>query len=175
MTPSSADRPDSTPNRSNGVATAVVRRVAMLFAVALSPLAVAQPSQEDVFRSIQDSVGGSAETPDLLPYVAGAVGLLLMVVLISQRRKRVAAPRSLNNRGKLLKEIVRSVPIRSREMKQLKIVAENADTDGPQPNPLTLLLCPSLMAKTIQSKRLKIDRRALTSVARKAGLQVSRK
>ena len=133
------------------------------------------PSQEDVFRSIQDSVGGETETPDLLPYVAGAVGLLILIILISQRRKRVAAPRAVNHQGKLLREIVKVVPIRPREMKQLKIVADNTDADGPQPSPLTLLLCPSVMAKTMQNKRLKIDRRAMTSIARKAGLQVTKK
>ncbi|QOV90292.1 hypothetical protein [Humisphaera borealis] len=135
----------------------------------------AGPSQEDVFRSIQDSVGGNTDAPDLLPYVAGAVGLLLLVVIVSQRRKRVVTTKSLNHQGKLLREIVKSVPIRGREMKQLKIVAENTETDGPQPSPLTLLLCPSVMARTIQRQRMKVDRRALMSIARKAGLQVAKK
>lgn len=135
----------------------------------------AAPSQEDVFKSIQDSVGGQTPTPDLLPYAAGVVGLLLLLVVIAQRKKKVVVPRSLNHQGKLMREVLKVVPLRSREVKQLKLIAENTSADGVQPSPLTLLLCPSLMAATIQSKRLKADRRALASVARKAGLQVTRK
>lgn len=144
--------------------------------LAATPLHAA-PTQEEFFQSLRDSVGGETESPPFLPYAAGIVGLLLLLVWISQRQKqkRVITPRSLNHQGKLMKEIVRTVPIRGREMKQLKVVAENAEVDGPKPSPLTLLLCPSLMAKTIQGKRLKVDRRALASIARKAGLTVTKK
>lgn len=148
-----------------------------LLALLPSVPAAAAPTQQDVFRSIQESVGGQTESPTFLPYAAGIAGLLLLLVWISQRQKqrRVIAPRSLNHQGKLLKEIVKAVPIRNREMKQLKVVAENVETDAGQPSPLTLLLCPSLMARTIQGKRLKVDRRALASIARKAGLVVTKK
>lgn len=142
----------------------------------LASSASAAPSQEDVFRSIQDSVGGETESPAFLPYAAGIAGLLLLVLAIGQRKKKVVvATRSLNHHGKLMREILKTVPLRAAEVKQLKTIAENTDADGAQPSPLVLLLCPSLIAKTVQTKRMKLDRRAMASIARKAGLQVTRK
>ena len=159
-----------------------VRGRLMLFLVTLLSSAVAAaparaaPTQEDVFRSIQDNVGGSTvDTSQFVPFALAAAGLVLLLVVASQRRKRVVAPRPLNHQGKLLREVLKSVPLRGREVKQLKAIAEHADAGRPLASPLTLLLCPSVMAKTIQGKRFKVDRRALASVARKAGLQVTRK
>jgi len=135
----------------------------------------AAPSQEDVFRSIQDSVGGESESPAFLPYAAGIAGLMLLVLAIGQRRKKVVLTRAVNHQGKLMRELLKTVPLRSGELKQLKTIAENTDTGGPPPSPLTLLLCPSLIARTVQTKRIKMDRRSMASIARKAGLQVTRK
>jgi hypothetical protein len=138
--------------------------------------AVAAPSQEDVFRSIQTNVGGgTVDSSKSLPILMAVIGFVLLLIVASQRRKRVVVPKALNHQGKLLREVLKAVPLRAKEVKQLKVLAENADADEPLASPLTLLLCPSLMARTIQSKRLKVDRRALASVARKAGLQVTRK
>ena len=146
------------------------------FLVAAAATPRAAPTQEDVFRSIQDNVGGTPmDTSKLLPFALAAVGLVLLLIVASQRRKRVVAPRALNHQGKLLREVLKTVPLRGKEVKQLKAIAEHADGGQPLASPLTLLLCPSVMAKTIQSKRFKVDRRALASVARKAGLQVTRR
>jgi hypothetical protein len=134
------------------------------------------PTQEEVFRSIQDNVGGSdLDASKLTPVLIAAAGLVLLLVVAGQRKKRVVRPKALNHHGKLMREVLKTVPLRGKEVKQLKALGEHADADQPLASPLTLLLCPSLMAKTIQSKRVKVDRRALASVARKAGLQVTRR
>ena len=70
----------------------------MLLLVTLLPLAVAAapargaPTQEEVFRSIQDNVGGTTvDTSKFMPFVLAAVGLILLLIVASQRRKRVVA------------------------------------------------------------------------------------
>jgi hypothetical protein len=142
------------------------------------PLAAtaAAPTQQDVFRSIQDNVGGSqVDSSQFLYVLLGLVCLIVILAIITQQRKRVVRRKTANHPGKLLREILRAVPLKKRELKQLKLVADNADTDLPVQNPLSLMLCPSVIARTIQKKRLKADRRALISVARKAGLHVAKK
>lgn len=153
-----------------------LRLVAFFAAVLVSIVAYAKPpTQEDVFKSIQENVEGNLDGNLLLGILLGIIGLIVLLAFVTRQKKRVVHPKALNHQGKLLREVLKTVPIKGRELKQLKIVAEHVEGDRPIASPLTLLLCPSLMAKTIQTKRMKIDRRALMSVARKAGLQVSKK
>jgi hypothetical protein len=152
--------------------------VAALLAVA--PSAGAAPTQEDVFRSIQHNVGGGGggevDATLLLVGMFGLIAVVVVVSLVNRYRARAGSPKARNHQGKLLREVLKAVPLKGREVKQLKLLADHAEADGPLASPLTLLLCPSLMAKTIQTgKRVKFDRRALLSVARKAGLQVTKR
>lgn len=161
---------------SKRIADAFCRSSCFLLLAGAPPVLAGTPSQEEVFRSIQTNVGGGeVDASRVLPILLAAAGFVLLLVVASQRRKRVVAPKPLRHQGKLLREVLRTVPLRGREVKLLKALAENAGADEAVTSPLTLLLCPSLMARTIKSKRVKIDGRALASVARKAGLQVTRK
>ena len=148
--------------------------------------APAQPTQEDVFRSIstnvsQPSNGGGA----VLAVVAGVIGLLVLVAAISNRRSRPASPRVLLSHGKLLKEVMRSIPLRPAELKQLKLLADTpggggADGggggggDAPLESPLTLLLCPSVLARAAKNPRARLNRRLLAQIARKLGVPARR-
>jgi hypothetical protein len=143
--------------------------------LSLTSPATAAPTQQDVFRSIQDNVSGEVDTSKFLYVLGGIIALVILIGVLGRQRKRAITRRSLNHPGKLLREVLKAAPLKTKELKQLKILADNADVDRPLTNPLTLMLCPSVMARTIQAKRLKFDRRALTSIARKAGLQVVRK
>ena len=142
----------------------------------------AQPTQEEVFRSIKENVGESkTDYSKLLPYLVAGAGFVVLLALLSQRRREETAPKALNHQGKLLKEVLRSIPLRAAELKQLRILAEEG-RDEPLESPLTLLLCPSLLAEAIQSRQAsgskgkgKLDRQAVLDVARKAGLVTGKK
>src|SRR4051812_29702261 len=93
----------------NGQRTSIGRR-AILLAVFCSSFIVhtssllATPTQEEVFKSINENVGQSTEPGKFMALIFGAAGVVILLVLFSQRRKRDVAPRSLNHQGKLLKE-----------------------------------------------------------------------
>ncbi len=140
----------------------------------LIPVAIASaaPTQEEVFRSIQENVGESANSGHVLALFADGAGVLILLAVFSQRPNRVVAPKTLHHQGKLLKEIMKSVPLRSAELKQLKMLAEeSARRDGVEPlqSPLTLLLCPSVLAKALRSRPAKLDRKVLAGIVRKLG------
>jgi hypothetical protein len=133
-------------------------------------------TQEEFFRSMQQSVDGGGSAGDagrvLILIVAGAALIGLVMMLGKQRtRKAVAASRAMNNPRKLLKEITRASRVTSGEMRQLKVLAEQGSCD----NPITLLLCPSLLVKGIQQQGSKADRQVLLQLAKKMGLTKQKK
>jgi hypothetical protein len=154
----------------------------LLVLTALSTPALATPTQEDVFRSIQDNVNDSgAGSGKVLALFAGAGALVILLVLLSQRRKRELTPRTLHHQGKLLKEVMRTTGLKPVELKQLKLLAEESkvgdEADAVQ-SPLTLLLCPSVLAKAVHARpprgsgkgASKVDRKVVAQVVRKLGL-----
>lgn len=133
----------------------------------------AQPTQEDVFRSIADNVSGGggadADAGKFLAVIGAAIALVLLLALINNRRTRVLRPRSLQHPAKLVKEVLKATPLRQAELRQLKLLSEQSKTTGDHPveSPLTFLLCPSLLARTMKTPPQKVDRRVISQLARK--------
>jgi uncharacterized membrane protein YccC len=121
---------------------------------------------DDVVKSTRQKLGESPDSTRMLAVLLGAAAIVLLLVLFNYRRKRQAAPRPLRHHGKLLREILRQLPLRSGELKQLKLLAQRQECA----NPLVLLLCPSLLAKGIQSRPAQSDRKTLGHLAKKAGV-----
>jgi hypothetical protein len=132
-------------------------------------------TQDDVFKSIKENVseseGGGRR---LLIVLLGLIAIVLMLVALSARRKTDSAgPRALHHPGKLLKEVSRQIPLRPAELKQLKLLAHAHRDDAGRPvdNPLVLLLCPSALVAAMRASRAtRVDRKVMTSLARKLGL-----
>ena len=144
----------------------------LLLTFDVSP-ALAAPSQEDVFGSIRQNVGQrSQDSGKGMAILAGGAGALIMVLLVgSKLRRRQSAPKPVNHSGRLLREVMKTVPLKPRELKQLKLLAEESRRDGAEPveSPLTLLLCPSVLARTLKGRPSKVDRAVLAQVVRKMG------
>ena len=120
---------------------------------------LAKAKLEDVFRSTRESMTPSIGFGPLVPLLLAAVGLALLLLLLNLRRKRVATPASLNSPKRLMKEVGKTLPMKSGEMRQLRELAESLNLESP----VTLLLCPSLLAKAIAAKPVE-ERKALNSL-----------
>jgi hypothetical protein len=131
---------------------------------------LATPTQEEVLKSIGDNVGESVDPAKLLATVFGIAAVIILIALVSQRRKRIITPKTLNHPGKLLKEVARSVNLKPAEIRQLKLLADAAELSSP----LLLLICPSVLGKALKRGGVKLDRQALNSIARKIGPAMSR-
>jgi hypothetical protein len=131
---------------------------------------MANPTQEEVFKSIQDGVGSKTDYRMFLVVVSVMAGSIILAALFGQRRKGEVVVKTVNHPGKLLKEIIKLVPIRPREIKQLKTLCEHTPLPegGSVRSPLTLILCPSVLAKAVQNPRCKADRRVIQQVLRKS-------
>ena len=125
----------------------------------------ATPTQDEVFKSIQDNVGATTDPKKFFAFMAGAAGLVVLLAVLSNRKKRQVTPRVLNHQGKLLKEIVRQIDLRPVEVRQLKVLADSQNVSSP----LTLLLCPSVLTKAVKERAGKVDRKVILAVAKKLG------
>jgi hypothetical protein len=135
--------------------------------------------QEDVFRSLKtDLTESGCSSSTMIGLLAGGIGLLLVLAFFSRQNKRQAAPKAVNHEGKLLKEIFKNIPLKPAEHKQLRLLASaynahKSQDDASRPaidNPLVMLLCPSLFARSIQVKPPKIDKKLVAGMALKMGL-----
>jgi hypothetical protein len=72
---------------------------------------------------------------------------------------------------------MKTVPLKPAELKQLKLLVERkrAEEDGAGEasveNPLTLILCPSVLVRAMRNPPPKVDRKVIAQLARKLGAQ----
>ncbi len=121
--------------------------------------------QEDVFKSISDNVGGSTDPKFFYILALAGAGFVLLLIVVNSFKNRQARPRAVNHQGKLLKELLKKIPLKGGEVKQLKAMANEQGCASP----LTLVLCPSLLAKGMNTKG-KADKRVVMGVAKKMGI-----
>ncbi len=152
-------------------ASGMVRLLAGVLVVFATGFANAGPTQNDVFKSIQESVGERHEvnsTPVILLALGGGLVLATLVYMSRREQKKFAAPEALNHPGKLSKELVKEVRLKPAEMRQLKMLADSiGDQIGERPDPLALLLCPSLLAKGVSANPAKMDKKVVAQVVRR--------
>jgi hypothetical protein len=129
-----------------------------------------QLKQEDVFKSISKNVSGETDPTVLYAVLLTMAAVIVVLVLVNALRKREARPKSVNHQGKLVKEMLRRLPLRKGELRALRAIAAEQGCESP----LTLLLCPSLLAKGINA-RGKADRRSAMTVAKKVGLTTAKR
>jgi hypothetical protein len=135
-----------------------------LWLLASSSPSLAQPTQEQVFRSIGENLDRQkTDSGRTMALCTAAAGLTLLLVVLSQFRKREVAPRAFNHPGKLQKQLAKSLHLKPVEIKQLKVLADQQGVT----NPLTLLLCPSVLAKSMKESDAPVDPQLVSSVMRK--------
>jgi hypothetical protein len=137
--------------------------------LASSPLP-AEPTQEEVFKSIGESVDEPVDSSKVLGVLAGIGGVLVLMVVLGQRRGREKKGRSPNQPRKLMKEVLRSVPLKKAELKQVKLLSQELRPGGRDErveSPLTLLLCPSLLAEAAKQSRGKADLPVVAGLVKK--------
>ena len=131
---------------------------------------LAQLKQADVFKSISENVSGSSDPKVLYAVLLGMAAIIFVAVVVNALRNRESKPRGVNHQGKLLKEILKTVALRKGEVRALKTIAGEQGCTSP----LTLVLCPSVLAKGINA-RGKSDRKWAMAVARKLGLTATKR
>jgi len=127
-----------------------MRGCVMVLAALLCTASVAHadPTQEEVFKSISNSVDGKTDGGKVLAVVSCIIGAFGLMVWLSKREKRVTTPRALNHQGRLMREIIKTAGLKPSEARRLKALAEELGDKGePLESPITLMLCPSLMKK----------------------------
>ena len=109
---------------------------------------LAQMTLDDFYRSTRESLTEAPSTGRIVALLALAGALLILLIVLHLWYQRQAVPKTINNQGRLTKEVGRSLAMKSDELAQLTRAAEEQSLASP----LVLLLCPSLLSKTIAAK-----------------------
>jgi hypothetical protein len=126
----------------------------MLYVLVLTPPTHANPSQEDVFKSISGNMDDKIDGQKVLGVCAAAAGLIILLVLINKRQERQDLPKVTNHQGKLIRELMKSAGLKSAQIRQLKAINADLTAKGePVTNLATLLLCPSLIKRARESDK----------------------
>jgi hypothetical protein len=133
-----------------------------------SPRALAEPTQEEVFKSIGESVDQPIDSKRVIAVLAGIGGAIVLLVVVGQWRGRDRTRSALNHPGKLMKEVLRGVPLKGSELRQIKALAQEARPRGQRvQSPLTLLLCPSVLGEAAKASRGKVDLPVVAGLVKK--------
>jgi hypothetical protein len=105
---------------------------------------------EDVFRSAAEGTPSSGSGANyILLAVIVVVGGLVVASMFNQRAPVKKAAKALSNPSKLVKHLARQLGLKSRELKQLRQLAEQEKLE----NPLVLLLCPSVLQSAAEKRK----------------------
>ncbi|HEX4794447.1 MAG TPA: hypothetical protein VH370_11675 [Humisphaera sp.] len=139
---------------------------ALIVALYLCSTASAKPTQQDVFRSIENNTADTNESGGrIILFICAGAALLIVLAYVSKRQQRQSKPTILHHHGKLLKEIRSAIGLKTAELKQLRIAADESTlaTGEPFSSPLVLMLCPSALAQATRNPKTRVDR---TTIAR---------
>ena len=135
-----------------------------------SAFASAAPTAEDIFKSMdgRSTGGGGAAVLPALGLVAAGVAVLVLLAWLSRRtQRRAVGGGTRNHPAKLLREVSKAVGLKRAEVRQLKLLADACAAETGEPtSALTLLLCPSVLAKAVAKNPAKIDRQVLAGIVR---------
>ncbi len=117
----------------------------------------AMPTQEEVFRSISDHVGSTVDMRKFFIWTSFIGLAIITIAFIHNRKTRPKIIRKIHQPSSLLREVCKALDLKSAELKQLKLLAEIQGVKSP----LTLLLCPTVLAKAMREAGSRVDRQVL--------------
>ncbi|HLL90100.1 MAG TPA: hypothetical protein VK324_12430 [Tepidisphaeraceae bacterium] len=145
------------------------RRLTAIASVVLlhSTVLQAAPTAEEIFKSMDAKATDNVALLPAFAMVAAGIGVLMLLAWLSRRVQRKSVDTGYNHPAKLVREIGKTIGLKRAELKQMKLLADTCAADaGESPNPLTLLLCPSVLAKAVAKNPPKIDRQVLAGVVK---------
>jgi len=110
---------------------------------------LANPSADQVFQSMSDSMSVAVNPLHVIGVIALLVGVVAALAFAARRRDPRQKPKAINNPARLLRDVARQAGLKPAELKQLKQLAAEQGIS----NPLVLLLCPSVLKKAVEARQ----------------------
>ena len=110
---------------------------------------LAAVTADDVFKSMNTQMAEETNPAHVLAIVAAVVGLVVLLSAFKRRADRGPKKKDASHPNRLLRQLAREAGLSRREIRELKKLALLQGVE----NPLTLLLCPSLMQAAIVKRK----------------------
>ncbi len=131
---------------------------------------LAQLTQEEVFKAIQEQVSDpSGLSPRVWAVILMVVAVVMILIWWNTRPRSPKQSKTINHSRKLIRQMSRELGLAKVEVKQLRLLADiHRRTTGEQVgNPLTLLLCPSVLTKAVAAADASLDRQVVARMAKR--------
>jgi len=126
-------------------------------------LAQAPPSLDEVLRSVQGSVGATADLTRILALLGAALVCVLVFLFIRKMNQRQTTPRVVNNPKKLAREMCQATGIDALTFESLTTLAKAQGMTSP----LVAMICPTALRTLAKAASTAQERRAVLELARK--------
>lgn len=126
-------------------------------------LAQAPPALDDVLRSVQGSVGATADLTRILALLGAGFVCVLVFAFIRRINQRQTAPRVVNNPRKLAKDVCEATGIEPSTLDSLSALAKSQGMISP----LVAVVCPAALRTLAKAANTPEERKAVLELARK--------
>lgn len=115
----------------------------------ISALVAKTATPEEVFKSVGESLDAKINPNHVILIVIGLIVIIVLLKYFTRDVENRTPVKSINNPGRLTRELARQLGLKQREIRQLRQLAEQEGLE----HPLTLLLCPSVLRSAIQKRQ----------------------
>jgi hypothetical protein len=126
-------------------------------------LAQAPPELDEVLRSVQGSVGATADLTRILALLGAALVCVLVFAFIRKMNQRQTTPRVVNNPRKLAREVCQATGIDASTFESLTALARAQGMTSP----LVAMICPTALRTLAKAASTAEERKAVLELARK--------
>jgi hypothetical protein len=126
-------------------------------------LAQAPPELDDVLRSVQGSVGATADITRIIALLVAGLVCVLVFVFIRKMNQRQTAPRVVNSPKKLARELSQATGIDASTFENLGALARSQG----MASPLVAMICPTALRTLAKAASTPEERKAVLELARK--------
>ena len=126
-------------------------------------LAQSPPDLDDVLRSVQGSVGATADLTRVISLLVAGLVCVLIFVFIRKMNQRQTTPRVLKSPKKLAREVCQGTGVDPATLESLSGLARSQGMSSP----LVAMICPTALRSLAKAASTAEERKAVLELARK--------
>jgi len=148
------------------------RYVAVLWTLSFvcATASASNPKLEEVFQSVQSSMGESVDPTRLFALVLAIIAVVTALIAVRRFSSQERSPSPLHSSKKLLNEVAKKTRVPKKSLRNLASLTEAQGFSSP----LVVMLCPSVLTSLAKNAQTKAQQQAILEVATEIESQADR-